>query len=66
MMIIERFEGDFAVVEYEEGLVFGIPRCLLPPGAKEGAVLTMVIAVDEPATEARKRNIEKLMDELFE
>lgn len=41
MLIIDRFEGDFAVVEYKEGRTFNLPRSLLPPGAKEGDVLQL-------------------------
>jgi hypothetical protein len=31
MLFIDRFEGDYALVEYEEGKTFSIPRSLLPP-----------------------------------
>ena len=37
-MIIDRFEGEYAVVETEQGIV-NIPRCYLPESAREGDVL---------------------------
>lgn len=66
MLIIDRFEGDFAVVEYKEGCTFNLPRSLLPTGAKEGDILTLTMTIDNESAETRKKKIETLMDELFE
>jgi len=66
MLIIDRFEGNFAVVEYKEGCTFNLPRSLLPPGTKEGDVLQLTVTIDDEGTAARKIRIENLMDELFE
>ena len=66
MLIIDRFEGDFAVVEYKEGRTFNLPRSLLPTGAKEGDVLQLTLTIDDESTASRKRRIETLMEELFE
>jgi hypothetical protein len=66
MLIIDRFEGDFAVVEYKEDHTFNLPRSLLPPGAKEGDVLQLTLTIDDESTASRKRRIETLMEELFE
>jgi hypothetical protein len=66
MLIIDRFEGDFAVVEYKEDHTFNLPRSLLPPGAKEGDILTLTMTIDNESAETRKERIETLMDELFE
>lgn len=66
MLFIDRFEGDYALVEYDEGKTFSIPRNLLPSKAKEGDVITMVITVEEDATGNRRKTIERLMDDLFE
>ena len=38
-LIIDRFEGDFAVVELEDRSTIDIPKKLIPKGAKEGDVL---------------------------
>lgn len=39
MWIIDRFEGDWAVIEPDGGVTFDIPRRLLPNGSREGDVL---------------------------
>ena len=38
---IDRFEGNYAVVELENKTVFNMPIELLPKGAKEGSVLKL-------------------------
>ena len=62
MLIIDRFEGDFAVVETGDGFV-NIQRADIPAGAREGDVLTLVL--DKTGTEARKERIDGMMDKLF-
>ncbi len=62
--IIDRIEENFAVVELEDKNMINMPIELLPSGAKEGDVLSIVI--DKNETEARRRRIEKLMDDLWE
>ena len=62
LLIIDRFEGNFAVVETSEGLI-NIPRTDLPVGAQEGDKLTLVL--DKTGTEARKERIDGMMDKLF-
>lgn len=64
LLIIDRFEGDWAVVEYE-GKTFNLPRSLLPKEAREGSVIRIRIAVDEVATRERERIVSRLADELF-
>ena len=69
MFIIDRFEGDFAVVETDNGLI-NIPLSDLPEGAKEGDVLrkdndTMRFDIDVEDTAARKKRIEGKMNRLF-
>ena len=62
MLVIDRFEGDFAVVETSKGMV-SIPRADLPPGAKEGDSLK--ISIDAGATEERQKRIDDKMNKLF-
>jgi|LSQX01.1.fsa_nt_gb hypothetical protein len=66
MLIIDRLEHDFAVVEYESGKTFNLPRLLLPRDAKEGNEITLTATVDSSGTKERRKNIERLMDDLFE
>lgn len=65
ILIIDRIEGNWAVIEFE-GETFNIPINLLPQNAKEGDVINIIISVDSKATSERRYNMDKLMDELFE
>ena len=62
-VIIDRFEGDFAVVELENKKITNMPRQLIPAGAEEGTVLTITMNNDE--TERRKAGISRLMKDLW-
>jgi len=64
MLVIDRFEGEYALIEINRR-IFHIPKVLLPKEAKEGDVITIQIAVDEEATKKQKQSIDKLADELF-
>jgi hypothetical protein len=44
---LDRFEGEWAVLETEQGKTFSVPREWLPADAAEGAALT-VSASSEP------------------
>lgn len=63
-VIIDRFEGDYAVVELPDLTMVDMPISLIPEGAKEGDVL--VIGIDPDETDKRKERIKKLMDDLWE
>lgn len=66
-MIIDRFEGDYAVIEDKEEGMMNIPREKLPVNAKEGSVLIKVgdgYEVDEEATQSRKASIKNRFDAL--
>lgn len=62
-VIIDRIEGDFAVVELEDGSHFNLPTGLLPEGAKEGSVID--ISLDKAAEEKKRRDISRLENKLF-
>lgn len=62
-LIIDRFEGEFAVVEADGGVTFSIPKELLKC-TREGDVLNLEF--DEAETKKRADNVKKLMGELFE
>ena len=61
--IIDRLEGEYAILEIREGEFSQMPKRLLPDAAKEGDVV--IITVDKQETEQRKQRIEGLMDKLF-
>jgi hypothetical protein len=41
--IIDRFEGDFAVVEFPNRKMMDIPKSSLTPEAKKGDVIKLVV-----------------------
>ena len=62
-LIIDRFEGDFAVCETQELKFVNIPKAALPDEAKEGDVIS--ISIDKSQTDKRKEKINGLMNSLF-
>lgn len=60
-VIIDRFEGDYAVVEIDEGSFAKLPKALVPKGAGEGSVIS--ITLEE--SQSRRREADSLMDKLF-
>ena len=62
MLIIDRFEGNFAVIETSDGMV-KISISDIPPNSKEGDIL--FLTVDSDTTKQRKRRIDGLMNDLF-
>jgi hypothetical protein len=63
IVIIDRFEGEYAVVELEDKRTVNMPKELLPDGAKEGSVIS--ITIDERETERCREKIEKYMKQLW-
>lgn len=63
--VIDRLEGDYAVVLFgEEEIKVDIPRGLLPEGAKEGSWLTVNFELDAEGTQKQKEKIQNLLDKL--
>ena len=61
-VIVDRFEGELAVVEIDKGRFANIPLCLIP-GAVEGDVISIEILKDESVE--RKKNLDKRLKKLF-
>ena len=62
-VIIDRFEGDYAVVEIDVGKFANMPKILIP-NAKEGDVVEIIVNQEE--TQKRKEHIKDLMSNLFQ
>lgn len=60
---IDRFEGDYAVVELENQTFINIPKEGLPQNVKEGDIIN--IEIDDIETQKRKEQIEKLMNDVW-
>lgn len=58
--IIDRFEGDFVVLEREDRTTVNILRNQLPESAKEGDVITSEWQIDKTSTARIKKNIMNL------
>jgi hypothetical protein len=68
-LIIDRFEGEYAICETEDGKIINIKRNEIPEDAVEGDVLIYEegsYTIDNEANDERKKYIEKLMDDLWE
>ncbi len=68
-VIVDRFEGSYAVCEDEEQKMINIEIDKLPQGVKEGDVLIIEgdnIKVDKEETEIRRERIRRLMEDLWE
>lgn len=67
MLIIERFEGNTAIIE-DGGKYFEVSRDDLPANAREGDVLKKVgstYEIDKEKTESRRKEILKLQNSLW-
>jgi hypothetical protein len=62
-VIIDRFEGDFAVVELANKETVNMPSVLLPEGAKEGDIIDIVL--NQQGTLERKTQMENRMKNLW-
>ena len=67
-VVIDRFEGDYAICEKEDRTMIDIKKSELPSDCKEGDILFIeenVIRVDKVATEKRRKEIEDLTKNLW-
>ncbi|ADQ47188.1 hypothetical protein Calkro_2367 [Caldicellulosiruptor kronotskyensis 2002] len=63
-VLIDRFEGNFAIVELEGRKMVAVPIEIVPEDAKEGDVL--VISIDVQSTQEREQRIKNLFESLRE
>lgn len=66
MIIIDRFEGDYAVLETDSGMI-NAERSKLPENAAEGDVLNFaegIYTIDHAATESRRAAITERFNRL--
>lgn len=61
-VIIDRFEGDYAVVELPDGTFVDMPRILLED-ANEQDIIDITINTNE--TKTRRNKMDNLMNSLF-
>ena len=66
---IDRFEGNIAVCEKEDGSFIDMDRDKLPEGVKAGDVILIQdgkATIDQKTTDERKQRISKFMEDLWE
>ena len=60
--VIDRFEGDFAVIELDDGGFSNLPKELVP-GAKEGDIVIIKVESGESETQKRQTRLRRLFSE---
>ncbi len=63
--VVDRIEGDLAVVETEWREVVNIPLKYLPEGTREGNVLDIIFRINPEREKERREEIKKLQEELL-
>ncbi len=51
-IVVDRFEGDYVIIELESGKIVDIPKSVMPPNASEGDVIDL--SIDKEATKKRR------------
>ncbi|NLJ30365.1 MAG: DUF3006 domain-containing protein [Clostridiales bacterium] len=69
-LIIDRFEGNYAICEGENEKFFAIEKAELPRGASEGDVLNVddaegALSINAEETARRRSKAKKLQNDLF-
>lgn len=67
-LVIDRFEGKYAVCELENGEFIDVLKTDIPQEAKEGDILTKTdngYCIDKMATETKREEIKQRMNRLF-
>ncbi len=63
--VIDRFEGDYAVVLFDdEEIKIDIPKKFLPEESIEGSWLKVSFELDQEGTQKQKEKIQDLLDKL--
>ncbi|MCW3490224.1 DUF3006 domain-containing protein [Dethiobacter alkaliphilus] len=63
--VIDRFEGDYAVVLFGDNEIqVDIPMLLLPEGVEEGNWLKVSFELDQEGTKKQKEKIKEMLDKL--
>lgn len=63
--IVDRFEGDYAVIEYYDKML-NLPKVFLPMEIREGDVLDVIILLEDNETNKLKVEVEELMNDVWE
>ena len=64
LLTLDRVMGGRAVLVDEQGDAWEIPSAALPPGAKEGDLLSLLVKRRKGATKNLQREIQQLQEKL--
>lgn len=62
--VIDRYEGDYAVLIFDDGQKLLWPKEQLPAGAREGVVVAIALTVDMRDTEQRSARLKSLLTDI--
>jgi hypothetical protein len=62
--VVDRCEGDCAVLAFDDGQRLLWPREQLPAGAREGVAVTIALSVDLMDTEQRSAKLQGLLADI--
>jgi len=62
--VIDRYEGDYAVLIFDDGQKLLWPKEQLPAGAREGVVVAIALTVDTRDTEQRSARLKSLLTDI--
>jgi hypothetical protein len=62
--VVDRYEGDYAVLVFDDGQRLLWPREQLPAGAREGVAVTIALTVDLMDTEQRSARLKGLLADI--
>lgn len=63
MNVIDRFEGDIAVVEID-GRNYDFPKSIFPHDIREGDIFKIQIAIDKEETQAIRKRMEEDLEKI--
>lgn len=63
--IVDRFEGDFVIVELFEDF-YSFPKRLFPEDTSEGDIVAIDIEIERESTDDRKKKMEEKLRKLIE
>jgi hypothetical protein len=62
--VIDRYEGDYAVLVFDDGQKLLWPRGQLPTGFREGVAIAIALTIDLMDTEQRSARLKSLLADI--
>ncbi len=62
--IVDRIEGEIAILEIEGEILIELPKKFLPKGTREGNILKMTLEIDKIKEKKQRDKVKKLQEKL--